>query len=142
MNTPIYMRRHEAPSYRQIRAFRWQWTVRDGMTGPVLATGHTLTAWGARRRIEHVTRRCVCIDGVCRCDNPVLKPLTAMDAYALSDRLQRDGIPVTVRIAGPDDAQIVQLWPALALTPRQEAHTLHLVAKETDMPVRWAGAIW
>ncbi|WP_328465466.1 hypothetical protein OHA21_43660 [Actinoplanes sp. NBC_00393] len=135
---PIYLTNFESPSYTRTRFGRWKWTVRDGMTGPVLATGHTLTERGARRAIERIAERCVCVAGVCRCDRPVLRPLGRMAAYALTERLQRDDVPVTVRVDGPEGAPVV-LWPALALTPRQEAHTLRLVLDRTDAPVRWAG---
>ena len=133
---PIYIQHAEAPGYRQVRPFRWKWSVRDSSTGPVLAEGHTITSWGARRRIERVVRRCVCVAGDCRADRPVLRPLSAIAAQVLSELLQRDGVPVTVRVDGPDT---VVLWPALALTSEQEAQTLHAVLPKTDAPVRWAG---
>lgn len=133
---PIYYTRFEAPGYRRIRRGWWAWWIRDGMTGPILAEGHALTERGALRAIERTTRRCVCVAGDCRCDRPVLHRLTQMEAYALTERLQRDDVPVTVRVDGPDT---VVLWPALALTPRQEAHALRLVLGRTDAPVRWAG---
>lgn len=135
---PIYYTRFESPSYNRAHLGRWEWVIRDGMTGPVLASGHTLTERGAQRAIERVTRRCVCIAGVHRCDRPVLHPLGAMEAYYLTCQLDLDGVPVTVRVDGPADGTVI-LWPALALTPRQEAHTLHVVRRATDAPVRWAG---
>lgn len=135
---PVYCYRHGAPFYRQVRPWRWVWQVRDGMTGPVLAEGRTLTERGAHRAIERVLRRCVCVEGVCRVDLPVRHALTASEATCLSSRLERDGVPVTVRVDGPDGEVI--LWPALALTSRQMAHTLVTVRRETDAPVHWAGA--
>jgi hypothetical protein len=81
------------------------------------------------------------LPNVCRCDLPVKHPLTAWDLDELNADLQADGVPVTVRIVGPErgPSQVV-LWPALALTTRQMAHTLLLVCARTDAPVRWAGA--
>lgn len=133
---PIYFRDFEAPGYRRIRPFWWLWQIRDSHTGPILAQGHALTEWGAKRRIEQAVRRCVCVAGTCRCDRPVLRPLPPADARALTETLQADGVPVTVRVDGPEQ---VVLWPALALTPEQEAHTLHVVCDRTDAQVRWVG---
>lgn len=136
---PIYYCRYESPAYRRIRPLRWRWELRDGPTGPVIASGHTLTETGAHRAITRAARRCVCVTGDIRCDRPVLRPLDAMAAYRLTQRLQREDVPVTVRVDGPDSARTVVLWPALALTSEQEAHTLHVVLAGTDAPVRWAG---
>lgn len=134
---PIYCYRHGAPGYRRIRPLRWAWTIRDGATGPVLAKGTTLTERGAHRAIERAVRRCVCVAGTCRVDRPVLRPLDRMAAHSITDRLQRDEIPVTVRVDGPDG--VVVLWPALALSTEQEVRALTAVLDRTDAPVRWAG---
>lgn len=76
--------------------------------------------------------------GVCRCDLPVRHPLSASEAEMLTRELSRDDVPVTVRVDGPGGQ--VLLWPALALTTRQQVHTLNVVRRVTDAPVRWAGA--
>jgi hypothetical protein len=135
---PIYLQTFESPGYRRTGTFRWTWEIRDSMTGPVLASGHTLTGWGAQRRIARAVRRCVCIAGVHRCDLPVRHPLTAAEAERLTAQLRYDNVPVTVRLDGPPG--LVLLWPALTLTSRQQAHTLVTVRRATDAPVRWAGA--
>lgn len=138
---PIYYTAFTSPGRRRIRLGRWEWEIRDGFGGmKVLASGTARTEWGADRSIEKALDRCVCVTGVCRdqpADKPVLRPLGRMEAYALSDRLQRDGVPVTVQV--PVD-NLVVLWPALQLDAQQQAHTLNLVVEATDAPVRWAGA--
>jgi hypothetical protein len=136
---PIYLKTFESPGYRRVRLGRWSWEIRDSMTGPVLTSGHTLTEWGARRRIERAVRRCVCIAGVHRCDLPVRHKLTADETKALNVLLAADKVPVTVRQDGPDGE--VVLWPALALDSRQMAHTLRLTTRATDAQVRWAGVL-
>lgn len=134
---PLYCVTFGAPSYHRARLGRWDWAVRDGMTGPTLAQGHTLTERGAHRAIERIVRRCVPISGDFRCDRPVLHYLSHQEVCGLTDELWHDGVPVTVRVDGP--ARTVVLWPALALTSQQEAHALHVVCDRTDAPVRWAG---
>lgn len=134
---PLYCVTFGSPSYRRVRLGRWAWAVRDGMTGPVLAEGHTLTERGAHRAIERTVRRCVPISGDCRCDRPVLHRLTPAEAAALNARLEAERVPVTVRIDNP--AADVVLWPALELTTEQQVHAMRLVCDRTDAPVRWAG---
>lgn len=136
---PIYLYRFESPGYRKVGPCRWSWEIRDSMTGPVLTSGHTLTEWGAKRRIERAVRRCVCIAGVHRCDLPVRHCLTHDEVSALNALLTADDVPVTVRVDGPGGE--VVLWPALALDSRQMAHTLVAVRRRTDAQVRWAGAL-
>lgn len=135
---PLYCLRYGSPSYHQARFADWEWAVTDGVGGPVLAKGHTLTEWGAKRAIERTVCRCVPVSGVCRCDRPVLHRLTHWEAVNLTEQLRHDDCPVTVRVDNP--AGEVVLWPAVALTSRQEAHTLRLVTRVTDAPVHWAGA--
>jgi len=65
-------------------------------------------------------------------------PLSAAEVERLNEALAADNVPVTVQVPAPGR---VVLWPALALTSRQEAHTLRLVMDETDATVRWAGAV-
>jgi hypothetical protein len=67
--------------------------------------------------------------------------LTQPEADGLTRRLQAEDVPVTVRVEGGQGGpRTVVLWPSLALTTAQQAHTLHVVCHETDSPVRWAGA--
>lgn len=135
---PIYCYRHGAPGYRRIRPLRWAWTIRDGSTGPLLAEGVAFTERGAHRAIERAVRRCVCVSGVCRDDRPVLHPLDRMAAHRITEEFELADIPVTVKASDGPNSTVV-LWPALALTPEQEAHVLHAVLDCTDAPVRWAG---
>ncbi|GIF14828.1 hypothetical protein [Actinoplanes teichomyceticus] len=69
-----------------------------------------------------------------------LHPLTVPEAETLTRQLDHDKVPVTVRVEGAYPGTVV-LWPALALTTRQQAHTLCLVCRRTDATVRWAGAV-
>lgn len=82
------------------------------------------------------------LPGLCRADLPTRHPLTRAEADQLTARLAADGVPVTVQLdrreGGP--TQVV-LWPALALSTPQVAHTLRLVTARTDSTVRWAGAL-
>jgi hypothetical protein len=135
----IYYCRFAAPGARRIRAGRWAWWITDGLTGPVLAEGTARTEWGAHRALNAALSCSEMATGDCRCDRPVLAPLDQMTAYRLSSRLQRDGVPVTVRVDGPKGAGAVVLWPALALSTEQEVRVLRLVTAATDMPMRWAG---
>lgn len=123
------------------------WEVTDGIGGPLLVSGWALTRAGAERAAAEAAATCVPwvepepLAGVCRADLPVLHPLTAMEAYELTCRLALDDVPVTVRVDGPDGGpREVVLWPALALTARQQAHTLVEVRRVTDAPMHWAGA--
>lgn len=79
--------------------------------------------------------------GVCRADRPALHPLTRTEAADLTADLAADGVPVTVQVDrrenGPSE---VVLWPSLALTTEQMAHTLVVVTRATDSRVHWAGA--
>ncbi|GAA2681875.1 hypothetical protein [Actinoplanes palleronii] len=125
------------PMPRRVRFGHWTWVIRDGMTGPVIAAGTALTERAALRQRIHAEVRCVCVAGCCRDDRPVQHPLTAAEANAITRQLDLEGVPVTVRVDGPD-RQVV-LWPALALTTEQEVRTLRLVCADTDAPVRWAG---
>jgi hypothetical protein len=135
---PIYFVRfaHRPVPWPERRG-RWVWAITDGMAGRTIAKGTALTQRGAVRRQERAYGRCVCVTGTCRADRPVLHPLDRMAAHAITDRLQRDDIPVTVRVDGPDGT--VVLWPALALSTEQEVRALHAVLDRTDSPVRWAG---
>lgn len=124
---------------RRIHIGLWRWSVTDGIGGRVLASGTAMTEWGARVRQGRAYQRCqrlTSLPGVCRCDLPVLHPLAPMEAYALTRRFDREGLPVTVKADGPG---VVVLWPALALTTRQQVHAMRVVKAETDAPVRWAG---
>jgi hypothetical protein len=127
------------------------WEVTDGIGGPVLASGRRLTRRGAEKAAAHAAALCgpwepdpdpepalnpEPLEGVCRCDRPVLHPLKPMDAYALTRTLELADIPVTVKL--PTD-NLVELWPALALTTRQVVRAQRLVQRATDAPVRWAG---
>jgi hypothetical protein len=78
------------------------------------------------------------LTGVCRADRRVRRPLIAFEAEELSEQLQAEGLPVTVQLPVEGDPQIV-LWPALALTTREQVHAMHVVKEATDAPVRWAG---
>jgi hypothetical protein len=79
--------------------------------------------------------------GTCRADRPVRHPLTRDEADDLTRDLAADGVPVTVQIDRREHgAAEVVLWPALALTSWQMAHTLLLVIARTDSRVHWAGA--
>ncbi len=70
----------------------------------------------------------------------VMHALTQPEADGLTRRLQAEDVPVTVRVEGPcGGPYTVVLWPAVALTTPQQAHTLHVVCEATDSPVRWAG---
>lgn len=125
------------PMPRRIRLGRWTWTITDGMTGPVLATGTAWTKGAAMRRRLWAEARCRRITGDCRCDRPVLHHISHQEACGLTDRLWQDGVPVTVCVDGPE--KTVVLWPALELTTEQQVHALHLVCDTTDATVRWAG---
>jgi hypothetical protein len=78
--------------------------------------------------------------GLCRADLPTRHPLTPDEAIELTAVLAADRVPVTVQLARRERGPVqVILWPALALTTEQMAHTLRLVTARTDSPVRWAG---
>jgi hypothetical protein len=124
------------PMPRKLRLGRWTWTIRDGATGPVLASGTAWTERGALHCRDRAAARAVPITGVCRDDRPVLHPLGPVEAYRLTCRLELDDVPVTVKVDGPGT---VVLWPAVALTTKQEVHAMHVVLDATDAPVRWAG---
>lgn len=134
----LYVSRFASPHSQYRHLGLWEWWISDGLTGPRVTGGTCRTEWGAHRLIERAAARCVCIAGDVRCDRPVLHPLTAQAAARLSLRLAMDDVPVTVRVDGPG---VVVLWPAVALTTKQEARVLHAVLPETDAPVRWAGAV-
>lgn len=140
MSEPVYYMRFA--SYRSGgRLLRRTWEVTDGLGGRVLLSGRALTRRGAKRAAAAAAATCRPLPvGVCRCDLPVLHPLSAMEAYALTCRLDVAGIPVTVRVDGPVNAPEVVLWPALQLTSAQQARTLHAVRRVTDAPMHWAGA--
>lgn len=120
-----------------VRLGCWAWKITDGMTGRTLASGTALTKRAAMRRRLFAEARCRRITGDCRCDRPVLHHLSTQEACGLTDRLWLDGVPVTVRVDGPQ--RTVVLHPALALTTAQQVRALHLVCDKTDAPVRWAG---
>lgn len=138
--------------YTTHRVARWRhaWEVTDGIGGPVLLSGRRLTRRGAEKAAANAAATCepwvepepepepVHLDGVCRCDRPVLHPLDRVEAYKLTRRLQLDEVPVTVQV--PTEAEdLVVLFPALALTTRQQVHAMRVVKSTTDAPVRWAG---
>ncbi|WP_045746420.1 hypothetical protein [Actinoplanes rectilineatus] len=134
--TPVYVSRFPTWDATRTRLGHWDWRVTDGHTGPVLASGTAHTRRGADRAIEQAFRSYRFVRGDHRGDRPVLRPLDQLGASLLTWRLQLRGVAVTVRVDGPGH---VVLWPVFALTPEQEALTLHLVLRATDAPVRWAG---
>jgi hypothetical protein len=139
---PVYYFRVARYSTTGGRLLRRTWEVTDGIGGRVLLSGRALTRRGAERAAAEAAATCRPGPvGIHRCDLPVRHLLSQMEAYSLTRRLDRDGVPVTVRVDGPDGGpKRVVLWPALRLSTRQQAHTLRLVTAETDAPVRWAGA--
>jgi hypothetical protein len=137
MTAPIFYCRFAAPGSRRVRPGRWAWWITDGLTGPVLREGWALTEFGAHHAINRALQRCQVATGICRCDRPVLAPLTRESLTALNEQLEADRIPVTVQLPA---AGVMQLWPLVALTTQQEAHAYRLVTAVTDMPITWAGA--
>lgn len=121
---------------RKIRLGRWQWTVRDGLTGPVLAQGASLTErlayWrmGAAVALAEPTGPLI---PPMPLDRP-RRPLDEWTAAAINGDLAEAGVPVAVQVR---EDGTVDLWALDPLSTTQEVTALYAVTAETDARVRW-----
>jgi hypothetical protein len=121
---------------RKIRTLRWQWTIRDGMTGPVLAEGVSLTERAAYRHMDAVTGHAEHVRPVVPAGDQPLRPLGEWTAAAINGDLAEAQVPVAIAV-GPDGA--IDLYALDELSTTQEVQALFAVAAETDARLRWHG---
>lgn len=137
MKPPPLYTRFAAPRSRRIRLGRWEWAVTDGIGGPVLASGHTLTWYGTSRRLDRAVRSCrPRPHHITRDDRPARHPLSAVEAVAICDDLAAEGIRIVIRLG-----DCVDVTPCAAVDTAQEVRALAAVLGRTDVPVRWHRAV-
>lgn len=132
MTAPIRYAEFPDGRVRKVSLLRWGWTIRDGMTGPVLTAGVCRTERGAYRRMTRAARNAE--RRVLHVHDRVLHPLTEWEAEAISDDLAEAEVPVMVQV---DD--VVHLWALEPVGIEQEVRALYAVAAVTDALVRWHG---
>jgi hypothetical protein len=120
------------PMPRRSGAFRWAWTITDGMAGRTLASGTTLTRAGALRARIRVEVRC---EQRAPYTQQPQHMLTRQEIGWINAVLDVAGIPVEVELCGT----AVVVTPRRELTTEQEVRALSEVLDRTDAPVRWAG---
>jgi hypothetical protein len=132
---PLYTR-FAAPRSRRLRLGRWEWAVTDGIGGPVLASGHTLTWYGTSRRLDRAMRSCrPRPHHITRDDRPARHPLSAVEAVAICDDLAAEGIRIVIRLG-----DCVDVTPCGPVDTWQRVHAVRTVVDRTDVRVRWRAA--
>lgn len=121
--------RFPSPCAHRVRPLRWNWAITDGLTGPVLASGHTLSEWGALRKIERALPRCVQ-----RVNCAALHPLTRTEATQICACLADAGIRITIRLS-----DTVDIYGPVST--EQEVTALVAVLARTDAPVHYHAVV-
>lgn len=117
---------------RKLRLFRWTWTVRDGLAGPVLAQGTRRTERGAHRAKQNIMTAAKRRTWTTASDHLVLHPLSPVEALAICDDLAAEQIRITIRVT-----DWVHLYPAGPVDTADEVHALTVVKARTDARVDW-----
>lgn len=119
---------------RRLRLGRWLWEVRDGATGPTLASGHTLTEWGAYRRRNKVAAGCQLRHHIVDISHPPLHPLAAAEVDAIAAGLAAEGVRVRAWLDADSGVHLAPLGPCETW---REVRALSAFRCATDARLAW-----